>query len=92
MRRAGGKCCANTPPGAARQAWEPLRTASPSAPTHQVTAPLRDQLAQRTMRGRDLDQWQFEITGAGRIWYALDDEARTVWVTRASTGHPKATE
>jgi len=36
--------------------------------------------------------WQIEVTGGGRIWYLLDTEKRTVWVTFASTAHPKATE
>jgi hypothetical protein len=44
------------------------------------------------VNGHDLEQWQFEVTGGGRIWYSIDDAARTVWMTDASVGHPKATE
>jgi hypothetical protein len=35
---------------------------------------------------------QHEVTGAGRLWYCIDGEHRTVWLTDAVTGHPKATE
>jgi hypothetical protein len=42
--------------------------------------------------GVSLEQWQFEVTGSGRIWYAIDEEARTLWITRAGTGHPKQTD
>ncbi|OGQ90399.1 MAG: hypothetical protein A2289_00285 [Deltaproteobacteria bacterium RIFOXYA12_FULL_58_15] len=54
--------------------------------------PLRGDLATHVVSGRTLEQWQYEVTGAGRIWYCIDDEAHTVWLTAASTGHPKATE
>ena len=33
-----------------------------------------------------------EVTGAGRLWYAIDDEKRTLRLIRAGTGHPKQTE
>lgn len=39
-----------------------------------------------------LEQWQYEVTGGGRIWYAIDDDARTLWITRAGAGHPKQTD
>lgn len=45
-----------------------------------------------TVAGRKLDQWQYEATGGGRIWYAIDDRTRTLWITHAGTGHPKQTE
>lgn len=34
----------------------------------------------------------WERTAGGRIWYCIDDDRRTVWMTDASVGHPKATE
>ena len=37
-------------------------------------------------------QWQYEVTGGGRIWYLIDDPRRTVWITYAGTGHPKPTD
>ncbi|WP_329495262.1 hypothetical protein [Kitasatospora herbaricolor] len=42
--------------------------------------------------GRELERWQYEISGGGRTWYVLDVGDRTVWITYAGTGHPKATD
>jgi hypothetical protein len=53
---------------------------------------LKGQLVTVQVEGKMLTQWQFEITGAGRVWYAPDDDARTVWIVAASTGHPKQTD
>ncbi len=39
-----------------------------------------------------MEQWQFEVTSGGRIWYAIDDRARTLWLTHAGTAHPKRTD
>jgi hypothetical protein len=53
---------------------------------------LRHDLGTGTHNGRALEQWQYEVTGGGRIWYLVDPEARTVWMTYAGIGHPKATD
>jgi len=42
--------------------------------------------------GAELEQWQYEVTGGARIWYAIDDQERTLWVTKAETGHPGITD
>jgi hypothetical protein len=42
--------------------------------------------------GKKLDQWQLEPTSGGRIWYAIDDDERVLWITQAGTGHPKQTD
>ncbi|MEV0028263.1 hypothetical protein [Nocardia sp. NPDC050793] len=42
--------------------------------------------------GRELEQWQYEVTAAGRIWYCPDPERRVVWVVLARSGHPKQTD
>ncbi len=39
-----------------------------------------------------MEQWQYEVTGGGRIWYLVDIERSTLWVKAATTGHPKSTE
>ncbi len=39
-----------------------------------------------------LEQWQYEATGAARIWYAIEDDKKSLWMTLASIGHPKRTE
>ena len=53
---------------------------------------LKGDLGTASIRGNSLEQWQYEITGGGRVWYAPDSTARTVWITLASAGHPKATD
>lgn len=65
---------------------EPCPTPTPRQ--HQ----LKGSLATGEFDGRSLPRWQYEVTGAGRIWYLVDGERRTVWVQAASTGHPKATD
>ena len=44
------------------------------------------------VHGKNLEQWQYEVTGGGRIWFCLDPERRIVWLTSAGTGHPNQTE
>lgn len=53
---------------------------------------LKGKFAHREVHGRPLDQWQYEVTAGGRIWYCPDPDRRIVWLTLAATGHPKATE
>jgi hypothetical protein len=53
---------------------------------------LRKELAFTSYDGRALEQWQYEVTSGGRIWYAVDHDSRVVWIKHAGTGHPKATD
>lgn len=53
---------------------------------------LHDRLACRDFAGRRLEQWQYEVTAGGRIWYCPDPERQVVWITLAGTGHPSATD
>lgn len=53
---------------------------------------LKGALGMVKVAGAALEQFQYEVTGGGRIWYAIDDEHRTLWITRAGTGHPKHTD
>jgi hypothetical protein len=39
-----------------------------------------------------LEQWQYEVTAAARVWYAIDDDRRTLWITHAGVGHPGQTD
>ncbi len=52
----------------------------------------KDSLGERVVNGTEMQQWQYEVTAGGRIWYCIDNSSRTVWMTAAHTGHPKATE
>jgi hypothetical protein len=78
-------------PGNTRDAWLQMRT-DPRPPKDHRHTRLHGDLAIKLIDGRDLEQWQIEVTSGGRIWYAVDDGRRTVWVTHAATRHPKTTE
>ena len=77
---------------AMRQAWEQLSKdpLDPSTPNRQHR--LQGVLSSREIGGKELPQWQYEITGAARIWYCPDVTKRIVHITLASCGHPKETE
>lgn len=77
-------------PGPTKQCWGQLRRDPERRDTRQH--PLREDLATRSVGGEDLEQWQYEATGAGRVWYCIDRRRRRVWLMMVSTGHPKATE
>ncbi|HUY44547.1 MAG TPA: hypothetical protein VMV92_02285 [Streptosporangiaceae bacterium] len=78
-------------PGNTRDAYEVLR-ANPRPPEDSRHHRLRYDLATRKVGAQELEQWQIEVTGGGRVWYVVDDEAHTVWLVWAGTGHPKATD
>lgn len=81
--------CAQAP-GSALTAWTALRTGARARSQRQH--PLKGDFATRSLGGRVLEQWQYEVTGAGRIWYCIDDERRVVYLTLATLGHPRQTE
>lgn len=56
------------------------------------TAQLKGQFRDRDVGGVKLPQWQHELSSAGRIWYCVDQDAKTVWITHVSLSHPKATD
>ncbi|MFI6579025.1 hypothetical protein ACIBFB_24830 [Nocardiopsis sp. NPDC050513] len=49
-------------------------------------------MATESFRGKPTSRWQSEVTSAGRIWYPVDEENRTVWIDYASPRHPEVTE
>ena len=79
-------------PGPTRDAFDALarnpRDRSDLGRQHQ----LKGELGTRVVGGVALEQWQYEVTGAGRVWYCVDDRNRRVLLTLAMTGHPKTTE
>ena len=77
-------------PGACTKAKERLRT----RPTERsdVQKRLRGSLGSRSFRGVEMEQWQYDISAGARLWYCVDPSRRTVWLTNAAAGHPKATE
>lgn len=66
------------------------RPTKPENPARQDK--LKGALSTHVVGGKLLDQWQYEVTGGGRIWYCPDAESRIVWIVVAGTGHPKATD
>lgn len=58
--------------------------------------PLKGNLAEMTIQGVTLTRWQYEVTGGGRIWYAVGGSADkktagTVFLERVMPGHPNET-
>jgi hypothetical protein len=78
--------------GATRTAWDALTLAPRDRTNPARQAQLKLDLAKRTIRGRELEQWQYEVTGGGRIWYCPDPEKMIVLITYAGVGHPRATD
>ena len=87
--------------------WDDLRRQAPgptatlydrlTAHPHKIDNPrrqgkLKGALGSRTVKGREYQQMQYEVTGGGRVWYVVDDERKEVLITFASTGHPKSTD
>ncbi|GAA1656314.1 hypothetical protein ACFQY4_02410 [Catellatospora bangladeshensis] len=75
-----------------RAAFEALRGNPCPRPETDRQHRLRHDLAWGTHDGRSLEQWQYEVTSGGRIWYLVDHDTRTCWIKHAGTGHPKATD
>ena len=67
---------------------DPRNRSGASSRVHQ----LKGELETRELKGVKLEQWQYEVTGAGRVWFCVDDASRRVLITLAGTGHPKSTE
>jgi hypothetical protein len=77
-------------PANARAAWDSIT----GDPRHRSDRqhPLKGSLSARAINGKSMEQWQYEVTAGGRLWYCIDDARRTVWLTDATPGHPKTTE
>lgn len=58
-------------PNALADAWD-LLTANPQAHSERMHR-LKGNLANGQFEGRVLPQWQYEVTGGGRLWYLVDD-------------------
>jgi len=78
-------------PGPVRETWDALSREPQDRTNPSRQHRLRSNLGARTIKGKVLEQWQYEVTGAGRIWYCPDDALHVVFITKASTGHPSKT-
>lgn len=89
----------------AAKGWETLRRAAPGPLDHAWMAitsdptrtdgrqhQLKGNLGTGTVEGVSLPQWQYEVTGGGRLWYLVDAKNRRLYLSHAGTGHPKATD
>jgi hypothetical protein len=73
-------------------AWRELRSRPDNpAPTTRHHR-LKGRLASASHSGVAMEQWQYEVTSGGRIWYVVDVEKRTLWLRHAGPGHPRETE
>ncbi|WP_027341198.1 hypothetical protein [Hamadaea tsunoensis] len=97
--RFAGKDAADGWEELARVAGNALRTAWDTLDGHPLTPingdrhhRLKAGFATVTVRGKVLEQWQYEVTAGGRIWFGVDPQDMIVWITYASTRHPKATD
>ena len=79
-------------PGPTRAAYDAIARSPRDSTQPGRQHRLKGQLGTRQVAGKQLEQWQFEVTGAGRVWYCIDDERRRVVLTLATTRHPKQTE
>lgn len=75
-----------------RRAFEKIRADPCAMNTPERQHRLKGKLGTTVFKGQSLERWQYEVTGAGRIWYLVDDANGTAWITYAGTGHPKITE
>jgi hypothetical protein len=62
-----------------RRCLETLRADPRSGAGHDRQHRLRGDLATHRHNGRDLEQWEYEVTSGGRVRYVIDDGNRTVW-------------
>jgi hypothetical protein len=69
-------------------AYEAIRTEPTPFPATGRQHRLKGKLG--TVDG--MEQWQYEVTAGGRIWYVVDSAKQTIWIRDASTRHPKTTE
>jgi hypothetical protein len=82
-----------TAAGSTRNAWEHLsRDPRDRSQNASRIGPLKGALGKKRIGGRELEQWQYEVTAGGRVWYCPDDEKKVVHLTYASTKHPKLTD
>ncbi|MFD0855521.1 hypothetical protein ACFQ07_24985 [Actinomadura adrarensis] len=75
-----------------RRCLEALRSDPRSHANHDRQHRLRGDLGTHRHNGRNLEQWEYEVTSGGRVRYVVSDNDRTVWIVYASPRHPKDTD
>lgn len=74
------------------EAWIVLTERPITPENHDRQHRLRSVLAGRTLNGRELEQWQYEVSSGARIWYCPDPDRAIVWIVHAGSGHLERTE
>jgi hypothetical protein len=87
----GWETLCNQAPGPTRDAYE-IITKAPRLRSGRQEQLRGKELSTKVVRGVVVEQWQYEVTGGGRIWYCIDDERHELVVIRATLKHPKETE
>lgn len=77
-------------PGPLVQAFDAITTKPREVSKDQYR--LKDRLANVNVGGKVLEHWQYKVVGSSRLWYAIDDDNRILWLTSAGMAHPKATD
>jgi hypothetical protein len=72
------------------EAWDQL-THQPMAKSERQHQ-LKADYSHRTFQGASLEQWQYEFSGSGRIWYCIDEAKRRLLLTLVEAGHPRGTD
>lgn len=75
-----------------RRCLDILQTAPRSATNPDRQHRLRGDLGSLRYNGKNVEQWEYEVTSGGRVRYIIDDQTRTVWLVYASPRHPKDTD
>ena len=78
--------------GNLRRAFDAIRADPRSRSMPERHHRLKGSLGTGTWKGEQLERWQYEVTGGGRIWYLIDDSRRIAWIIYAGSGHPKLTD
>ncbi|EST22104.1 hypothetical protein N566_26800 [Streptomycetaceae bacterium MP113-05] len=86
-----GELCAEAASNA-RRCFEALRIDPVSLSDPDRQHRLRGRLATRALGGKELPQWEYEVTAGGRVRYLVDAARRTAHLVYAATRHPKDTD
>jgi hypothetical protein len=55
-------------------------------------AKLKGKYRHKKIGDQTFDQWQYELSSAGRVWFCPDTSERKIWITKVALAHPKETE
>ncbi len=53
---------------------------------------LKGSLSTTNVGGVEREQWQYEMAKGARVWYVVDQDTMSVYLTRVATAHPNQTK